>query len=823
MDETYSLAQVRSMTAGSAPAADEAETFSLSQVRAMESAKQPSFNELMLKRETSDLSSNLRRGVKDVIDTGAEGLAYAWDKLTGADPAQGEYARVKSMNEAGRSEWKKANEGLILPHLQRIGGNALGTVPLTSALGAGVGAAGLPRLGSAISSAGMTTGGGAGRLADMATRMAGGGINGYVSAGMVDPEAANTGGVIGVATPPVLQGAHAAVRGARDAFNSRGGVGLAQEIAELGGANPGNLDELARMRDVLRQQGPSLIPGAEPTVPQILQTPGLSQLQRSVKAVNPGALGAREAEQSAARMEALNRIAPVSGTVQQAAEDAGNSIAAYAIPRRQAETSRVSQLFESVDPFGESRFTLPIDKMRAAEAKYLGPGTFGSGRDARSAIRTAEEIGQETLPAVRNLPASAGRTQSLEQAVRSLGGIRPNADYLGGEINSLRPRESGTTGLFSKSGKSADYVAQLMHERGFLPDSDPATLVEVLRNGGGRNVFAHDATEGGFQRMAEAAMGEAPGAATIAKPVSYGEVQNLRSSLNETWNNAKLRGNTREAAALQQMIRDLDSGVKAVSEGRGAPGDFFPPDMVATWKEALGAHAGKKLRFDTGPQASIFRQGGDGMPQIQGAEIPGKFFSSSRSQVENAQAFRRLVADDPRLMGDLQRYAITDAAGQVDRFGNLTNAKFNRWLDARSGATGEIFSEQQRAILKAIAEDLRRADMAENLGRSTGSDTAQKAANMIRLGLVDHPAAGWAASYIPGGQAVLGMLRRPFANARAEKIGGLLADPERMGGLLDTLITRQAQPQGLLGMAADPAMHRAFPLLYSQGAGGGGN
>lgn len=727
MADTYSLADVRSMDGAG-------DVFTLAAVQKM--AEGPSFTDQMLKRETSDLSANLRRGVKDVIDTGAEGLAYAWDKLTGADPAQGEYARVKSMNEAGRSEWQKANEGLILPHLQRIGGNALGTAPLTTALGAGVGAAGLPRLGNAISSAGMTTGGSAGRLADMATRMAGGGINGYVSAGMVEPNAAATGGFIGAVTPPALQGAHAVVKRAADALNNRGTAGLAREIAELGGANPSNLEDLARMRDVLRQQGPSLIPGAEPTVPQILQTPGLSQLQRSVKAVNPGALGARESEQAVARMEALNRIAPVSGTVQQAADEVGNSIARYALPAEAQARKKVSALFDAIPP-DEARMQLPLTEMEAARAKFLGPGTFGKGASAAdAAVEEATAIGTRRAPGLQ-------------------------LDYSSSDLSRLKPV-------------------------------------------GGH---AHGIAGGELARQA----------------VPFDQLQKLRSSINEAIAQAGMRGQAQAKAALVSMKNAIDNKVADVAAGNALPGEVFTPQAIDTWGQALRTHADKKLQFNTGPQASMFRVGGDGMPQIQGAEIPSKFFSSSRSQVENAQAFRRLVADDPRLMGDLQRYAITDAAGQVDRFGNLTNAKFNRWLDARSGATGEIFSEQQRAILKAVAEDLRRADMAENLGRSTGSDTAQKAANMIRLGLVDHPAAGWAASYIPGGQTVLGMLRRPFANARAERIGGLLADPERVGGLLDTLITRQAQPQGLLGMAADPAMHRAFPLLYSQGAGGGGN
>jgi hypothetical protein len=688
MAETYSLADVRAM------ASADSGTFSLAEVQAMAANSQPTFAQQMLKRETSDLSSNLRRGVRDVIDTGAEGLAWAYDKLTGTDPAQGEYARVKQMNEAGKAEWTKANEGLILPHIQRIGGNALATVPATSALGAGVGAVGLPRLGNAISSAGMSTGGGLSRTADLLTRTAGGAANGYVTAGLVEPSTAGTGAVIGSVTPGVLQGMGAAGKAAQQAYSTRGEVGLARDIASMAGAE--SLDDIARVRDALRQQGPALIPGAEPTVPQILQTPAVSQLQRSVKAASPAALTARETEQHAARLDALNRIAPVSGTVQQAAEDAGNAIAGYAIPARNAEKARVSRLFEGVDPSGETRINLPIEEMKAARAQFMGRGTFGAGGSAEQAIQTAEEIG---------------------------------------------------------------------------------------------------------------------------KPATFQEIQNLRSSIGEAFRAANRNGNAKEAAALGKMLKEIDGRVAAVSDGTGTPAEYFPAEASAKWKEALTAHKARKLRFDTGPQASIFRQGGDGLPQIQGAEIPSKFFGASRSQVENAQAFRRLVANDPQLLSDLRRYAITDAAGQVDRFGNLTNSKFNRWLDARSGATGEIFNEHQRAILKAVADDLRRADMAESLGRSTGSDTAQKAANMMRLGLMDSPGMNYAASRIPGGRSVLDFFRGPAQAAKAERIGGLLAEPERVGGLLETFIaTQQPKQLGLLGQALTPALYRGGPLLL-----GGGN
>jgi len=141
------------------------------------------------------------RGVKDIIDTGAGFLS----RLGGA----GEQARVRADNAAGRAEFDKAAEGQFLPQLARVGGNIAATAPAVTALGGAV-APMLPRLGQAIRSGGMTTGaapvGAVARAGDMGIRVAGGAAGGGVAAGMVNPEDAGAGAVIGALAPPVVQG-----------------------------------------------------------------------------------------------------------------------------------------------------------------------------------------------------------------------------------------------------------------------------------------------------------------------------------------------------------------------------------------------------------------------------------------------------------------------------------------------------------------------------------------------------------------------------------------------------------------------------------------
>ena len=237
MAETYSLDDLRGMTAGAAPqpAPQAGEAYSLEDLGKMQ---QRAAIEQILKRETNTLGSGLMRGAKDVIDTGAEGLAWLYDKATGADKPglsslvtgqkPGEHARVKAMNEAGKAEWERGTGGEWLPQVQRFAGNMLTTMPITGAVGQAVGAAGLPALGNAISSAGMTTGRNLPSAVDMATRMAGGGVNGYASAGMVNPESANAGGIIGAATTPILKGLSVASNAASRAWH---GPGVPESVA----------------------------------------------------------------------------------------------------------------------------------------------------------------------------------------------------------------------------------------------------------------------------------------------------------------------------------------------------------------------------------------------------------------------------------------------------------------------------------------------------------------------------------------------------------------------------------------------------------------
>lgn len=784
------------------------------------------FIQEMNARDSTDFGYGVRRAVRDAWDTGAELLARGFDKLAGSS----EYERVKRDNDAARAQdtaGRPVTAGSVLGY---VGGNALASTPVLKGTQLALGATGVPllqQLGNAILSGGMTTNAAksaplAARAVDMGVRMAGGGIGGYVSGGLADPDSAGTAGVIGMATPPVAAGlgtAGAQVRRVVRDLRTPSDAKLAAQIAEMGGAAPGDLAAMADVRDALRQQGPNIIEGSL-TVPQILQTPQVSQLQRTVRATVPGSFQDAEAARELARRNVLERMGPI-GNRAEVAQDVGNAITDYAIPQHEAARAAVRAKFGAVDPFGESQVLLPVDQMQAAKDKFLGPGTFGSGGMAQQAVDEARRIGTQELPAIR--PAATGRQpQDIAQAVRSLGGINPNsAGGMNREIAELGRRQTGTTGLVSAKGRTVDELAEALHERGFLNSPDPAELLDALRaNLSGRKVYAADVPENAFRAGVERAMGDAPQAERIGKPVSFEELQNLRSSIGEQWRIATRAGNAKEAAALDAQRRAIDSTLDRIASGGGQPGEYFAPDMVANYQDARATHAAKEARFRTGPQAAIFRNGSDGVPLAQGAEVPGRFFNAKPSQVADAESFTRLVQNDPQMMGELRRYAASDAAGQVDRIGNLTSAKFNRWLDQRSGAVGVTFTDQQRAWLKAIADDLRRADVAENMGRATGSDTMQKAASMMKLGVLDSKATDAVVNAKGGaaGNFLLNVLRSPMRGAKANRLAELLNNPEVTASALDTFIaTRKPAEQNALLQILQGGAYRGAPVLMDAG------
>lgn len=788
--------------------ASEAEVMSYAQSQWKPKAAQPSRRAERAaknREELIDLAQGAASGIADVGDTLLNVATFLPGK---AIPA---IKRWNDARSASLDAFNKENDSAAFS-AGRIGTNIAATLPVGGVLSKLLAKSPkLAPLAEAIRTGGFNAGG-----AGVATRMAGGGITGAASTALVSPDDADTGAVVGAALPPALKLAGAATGGAARlvrGVTTPTEVNLAGTIVDVSGMSP------QQVKQLITAQGPSMIPGSAPTVPQILQTPGTSQLQRTVKAAGGSALLEREMANNAARLAALDRISPVSSTVQQAAENFGNVTQDFAIPANRAEAQRVSQLYDGVDPFTETKLLLPIKEMAAARDKFLGPGTFGSGARADEAIRTAERIGTKAAPKPR---PETGLGSSLLQDVRDLGGVRlDEIRDITGESRAGKGRALPPA-LFTKSGRTLDDLATELRERGYhIPDDvdgGAQTVRDLIRQElDGDKVYPMQE----WDKLAARAEAEASPVAVeqaakrVPAVVPFREVQNLRSSLGEAAQEALAKGRNKEAAALSKMIDEIDSRVNAVADGRGAPEEAFPADIVNQWRKANAAHAARKQRFETGPQAAMFRAGGDGQPSAQGAELAGKFFNPTRSQVEDARAFNRLAGDNRNLIDARKNYITTDFANQTDQFGNLTNAKVRNWLNARSGALRESLDDPENALLNYIGKEVEAASLAENLGRASGSDTVQKAQAALRLGLLDDPFVKAIASRVPFAGPTFETLREAGKRSKANALSELLADPALLDMALDRYL-KSGERGRLAALVSDrlaPNLYRGVPLL----------
>jgi hypothetical protein len=329
-----------------------------------------------------------------------------------------------------------------------IAGNLALAVPATRMLGSAVATMGPPLrmakvltpLGESIATGGMRVGGplaeakGASAVAQrVATRTAGGAISGGATAGVLDPESAGTGAMIGGAMPLAIMGMFGLGKWGIDMtkklFTSPSSKAADTILDAAGAKTP---EQVAAVREALNTPRPSPI-GEELTVPQILQLPGVSQLQRTLQNAGDKTLPARHATQEAQRMAALNRVSQIDGTTQQAAQRFGNELETWAGAANADAKKAVTDAYEAVDPTDVTLFRLPVAEMRGARDQYLGRGTFGTGKSAAQAIDTAEGMsvtrGRDPLTGaelavdrlspfreVQNLRSSIGEAAAAAQA-----------------------------------------------------------------------------------------------------------------------------------------------------------------------------------------------------------------------------------------------------------------------------------------------------------------------------------------------------------------------------------------------------------------------
>lgn len=215
-------------------------------------------------------------------------------------------------------------------------------------------------------------------------------------------------------------------------------------------------------------------------------------------------------------------------------------------------------------------------------------------------------------------------------------------------------------------------------------------------------------------------------------------------------------------------------------------GGLLAPDQADMLAQGRDLHGELIGRYHSGPARDLWRDNPDARPVAEGGEIPKVFFRPSADQSARIDAFGNLfpgVSDAVPAFEAMRKYAIADLYGHgAGQNGHLKPEGFGNWIDARGGvegggAIGGLFSREQRDLLGDVNADVRRSADANNLGRATGSNTAQ---NLFSAGaLLDSPFASVLAGKLGGGigSGTLGVLRDAARRAALEKLGPALLDP----------------------------------------------
>lgn len=729
------------------------------------------------------------RGVKDVIDTGAQWAADGFDKVSGSN--QG--AKVRAMNEQGKAVFKREYENQVGASIGRVGGQVGVTWPVASLLGAGATVAGLPRLGTALSSGGMTTGGAApgfvAGLGDVALRAGAGAVTGGAMAGLVDPESAKLGATIGAVAPGVLQIAGKTGGAVLNSFGSKAGQG--KVLAQALGASDADIQAIIKAANAAPE---SLVPNSPLTLAQALQQQGVNQpsvkMLERIAAGGPGGdtLLKRYSQQSAARLDDLGKqgAQTYQGAAAAEADTTGNQLAAYLRTQAGDEKALEGAAWMATNARAADEgamLQIPTDRMKALVTDRMGDGYTGGTAATSKTIKEAERIGSEMFGGFKPLPQAAiNKGETLEQAVRRAGGLRGNS----GELRDLGIRQSGTTGMINnKSGQSADLLAEKMYQRGFIPDADPATLFDALRNGAGRKLYAAEFADAGFASRLEQSMGDMPGAERLAKAVPFKSFQTLRSGAgSDAAALSEKAGNEVQSGVMTQFEKLMAGRADDAAAGNLLPGESMSPGLMQDYTAARGLTRDWHERYDGGNAISqILRKPVGQNYTLNGDEVTNKLWHGGSGLVDDVATLKRTLSDNNRepAMNQLRQFIMTDAASKTKASGDL-GAALPRYVENRMPGLMEALTPAQFKSVTGVASDVRNADAAASVAGLLGSDSYAKATRAMSGGLLDTPGAKKLATALSykglGGEFVRGKLAGSIMQYKGRTVSELMANPK---------------------------------------------
>jgi hypothetical protein len=417
------------------------------------------------------------------------------------------------------------------------------------------------------------------------------------------------------------------------------------------------------------------------------------------------------------------------------------------------------------------------------------------------------------IPAITPLASETPRnSQTLEQAVRAAGGIRG----FSGELRDLGIRQSGTTGLINnRSGQQSDILAQSMYDRGFIPDASPDTLMEALRNGGGRRLYANDQVESSaMQRLSEAGMGDFPEASRVPIPVPFDEFQRLRRSAGALGADVGNRpGGETEAGVLNKLSALMTQRADDAANGITMTGDNITPEFLAQYNTARGLTRSNAERYKGGNNiASILRKPSGQNYTLTGDEITNKLWHGGAGLLGDVQNLKGVLSGENfnPAMDQLRKYIMTDAASKTTAAGDM-GAALPRYVETRMPGLLEALDSDQLNAITGVASDIRNQDAANSIKGLLGSDTHAKISRALDGGLLDTPIAK-----AIGGIKGLDIARSKAADMvvqyKGKTLASLLANPKDAAKALADQSFVNSAPNHVLS-ALENAVSRVAPVV----------
>jgi len=476
-----------------------------------------------------------------------------------------------------------------------------------------------------------------------------------------------------------------AARGVAAPFTQAGRETLAGQRLRAESSDP------AALVGKLDVENPELVPGSAPTTYQLTGDNGLGQLERAQAAKSPDAFLARRADQNAARVGAIDGMAPESASAAAPGEFFQRQLADLDSHNDALVDAARQRAAQSVDRLGGN---LPRDQYGAAIRDELTDAK-GQAKARESALWNAIDpegklavdvspVQQAASRIVSEIPRTALPPQGEEAAILQLAGsMQPVMPF--SDLTALRGR-----------------LLQAIRDERFQGGETPAlrrmtqlrsSIDDAISNAAAQKASADQSAVASGQMKPE----DAFLAKVQAQTQQWTEARRAAGvqARGEAGIGAVGVGSTRPAT--------LSAGLGSQGQARGRLGNGprdqgvqgtepltanFDADAAARYRAAADATRERKQTFNVGPVDQALRGGPNGsLFNAADSQVTGKFFNSGSRAAEDVNAYLKAVGDRPRAVDLLKDYAASSlrtAAQRAD--GTLDPRKVESWLGRHADA-----------------------------------------------------------------------------------------------------------------------------------------